>query len=67
MSGKPKDNRDEIERLRSAIVMIENRLECALMDDPPCKGCVEVAHSYAIEALDGGTPGAALAAKLKGL
>lgn len=41
----------ESQRLRDALVMIENRLECALMGDDVCRGCVDVARSYAIEAL----------------
>lgn len=42
----------EIERLREAIEMAANRLECALSeDDPVCKHCIKLAHSYLDDAL----------------
>lgn len=37
---------DEIERLREALVMADNRLECALLDEVVCRHCVELARSY---------------------
>ena len=37
---------DEHRTLIEAIEMAENRLECALMGDIVCRGCVEVARSY---------------------
>ena len=37
---------DEIKRLREAIVMADNRLECA-----DCPACIDVARSYLREAL----------------
>lgn len=44
----------QIERLREAIEMAENRLECALYgEEPVCKHCVELAQSYLQEALVG--------------
>jgi hypothetical protein len=42
---------DTSAQLREAIVMAENRLEAALLDDEVCKHCVEVARSYLQEAL----------------
>lgn len=37
--------------MRQAVVMASNRLDAALLDDPPCKHCVEVAQSYLLEVL----------------
>lgn len=39
-------------RMREAIEMAENRLECALYgENPVCKHCVDLAQSYLQEAL----------------
>lgn len=38
--------RRQINEMAEAIAMAENRLECALMGESICRGCVEVAKSY---------------------
>jgi hypothetical protein len=37
-----------IAELREAIVMADNRLECALMGDEICRHCIELARSYLV-------------------
>jgi len=56
--GAERAERAETERdaIAEWVIMIENRLECAVRGDEICKGCVDVAYSYAKEARAALTP-----------
>lgn len=43
--------KSEIARLKEAIEMANNRLECSLLDEGVCRHCVELAQSYLKEGL----------------
>jgi hypothetical protein len=47
---------DRIEELEAAILMANNRFECAVMSDEVCRDCVKVARSYLTDALAAGEP-----------